>query len=150
MEGSVAEIGEASGFEFEDEGTTDDRDFDRRPATLGQPAPVLIGWADPDEVPGLAGDVAGLGGSTYVERAQRRTYVTGAVTLDAGLYADLDEERGGEDVMRAVLVHELGHVLGLDHVDDRDELMYADSVGRTQLGPGDREGLARLGAVDCA
>lgn len=146
---SVRVIEEASGFEFEDQGTSEDRDFDSRVDGLGRPAPVLIGWAGPDEVPRLSGDVAGLGGSTYLERGRQRTYVTGSIALDAGLYGDLEDDPGGGDVMRAILTHELGHVLGLDHVDDRGELMYSDSVGQTELGPGDLEGLARLGAVDC-
>jgi hypothetical protein len=31
-------------------------------------------------------------------------------------------------------------------VSDRNELMYADTVGQLDYGPGDREGLAKLGA----
>ena len=149
VEESVAEISGASGFRFDDLGTTDDRDFQRHLDGLGRPSPVLIGWADDEEVPRLGGDVAGLGGSTYLEQAQRRTYITGSVVLDRELYDDLAAEPGGRDVMRAVLTHELGHVLGLGHVDDENELMYSDNVGQTELGPGDLEGLARLGSVDC-
>ena len=51
--------------------------------------------------------------------------------------------------MRAIVQHELGHVLGLDHVDDPGELMYDTSSGRTDFGPGDLEGLARLAGVPC-
>ena len=40
-------------------------------------------------------------------------------------------------------------MVGLDHVDSDDELMYEDNIGQTDLGPGDLEGLAKLGAVDC-
>ncbi len=150
VEEAVAEIEEATGFRFEDKGTSEDRDFVHRVDGLGRPDPVLIAWADASEVPGLAGDVACLGGSTYVEQHHRRAYVSGSVALDRELFEDLQSEPDGEALSRAILVHELGHVVGLDHVEDRGELMHAGNVGRTELGPGDREGLARLGSVECA
>ena len=147
---SVAEVARASGFEFEYDGTTDDRDFQRRGGLSLKSTPVLIGWATPDEVSRLAGDVAGLGGSTAVERTpDHLTYVTGMVALDRDAFARLSTEDGGDAQMRAILMHELGHVVGLAHVDDSTELMYRDNLGRTTFGPGDLEGLARLGAVDC-
>ena len=59
------------------------------------------------------------------------------------------ERVDGRKYVRAVVMHELGHVLGLDHVDDRDQLMYDENVGQTELGPGDRAGLAALGAGRC-
>lgn len=146
---SVADISAATGFVFRDTGTSDERDFSDRIDGLNRPLPVLIGWADPEEVPRLAGEVAGLGGSTYLERNGRRTYITGSIALDSGLFAELADERHGDDLMRAIITHELGHVVGLDHVDDPDELMYEDNVGQSGLGPGDLEGLALLGSVDC-
>jgi len=48
----------------------------------------------------------------------------------------------------AVLLHELGHIMGLDHVRDPDELMYSGrypNLGLHDFGPGDLEGLRRLG-----
>ncbi|KQP62725.1 hypothetical protein ASF47_19980 [Nocardioides sp. Leaf285] len=147
---SVAEIEGATGFRFSDEGVTDDRDFERRESLLGRPAPVLIGWSDDEEVPRLAGDVAGLGGSATSQGLGRRYYVTGMVALDTDVYDRLADEPGGREQMRAILVHELGHVVGLGHVDDPEELMNADNLGRTTLGEGDREGLARLGSVPCS
>lgn len=149
LDEALADITAATGFRFDDTGTSEERDFDDRIDGLNRPQPVLIGWADDEEVPRLAGDVAGLGGATYIERNRHRTYVTGSIALDSELFADLEDERHGDDLMRAIITHELGHVVGLDHVDDSDELMYADNVGQTELGPGDLEGLAELGAVDC-
>jgi hypothetical protein len=46
----------------------------------------------------------------------------------------------------AVIRHELAHVVGLDHVDDENELMHP--VGHPDavtFGPGDLTGLAELG-----
>ena len=53
-----------------------------------------------------------------------------------------------------VLMHELGHVMGLAHVGAGDELMWSPSVkghdrspdlDQTDWGPGDREGLRLVG-----
>ena len=48
------------------------------------------------------------------------------------------------------MVHELAHVIGLNHVNEPTELMAATNNGQIELGPGDREGLARLGSLPCA
>ncbi len=52
-------------------------------------------------------------------------------------------------MVEAIVVHELAHVVGLDHVAEPMELMFADNTGQVELGAGDREGLARLGSVPC-
>jgi hypothetical protein len=46
-------------------------------------------------------------------------------------------------------MHELAHVVGLAHVDDPRELMYADNLGHQAFGPGDLTGLAALGRGRC-
>ena len=51
--------------------------------------------------------------------------------------------------MQAIVDHEFGHVVGLDHVSDPGELMYQSNVGMTDYGPGDLEGMARLGSIPC-
>ena len=138
-----------TGLAFRFDGTTDDRGFEDRFAPNGDALPVLIGWADDDEVPDLEGDVAGIGGATYAELGGRRAYVTGMVVLDVETYDRLAAAKDADTVQLAVLLHELGHLVGLAHVDDRGEIMYADGVIRTTYGTGDLDGLARLGAGDC-
>jgi hypothetical protein len=83
----------------------------------------------------------------------------------AGLYANRDQYFGGIVVMDgdatarrgfgdfyahgSVLLHELGHIMGLDHVKDPDQLMYSGRHPNFRVryfGPGDLEGLRRLGA----
>lgn len=146
--GSVTTIEDATGFRFAYEGETDDRDFDRR-GVLDQSRPVLVAWSDEEELPGLAGDVAGLGGSAWLRRdIGREWFTTGMVALDTDVYDRL-EDQGDTAAMRAILTHELGHVMGLAHVDDHRELMYGGNLHRTTLGAGDLEGLARLGSVPC-
>ena len=45
--------------------------------------------------------------------------------------------------------HEFGHLVGLGHVDDPDEIMNKHGVRVSTYGPGDLEGLARIGSIDC-
>ncbi len=149
VEDGFDEVEARTGLAFRFDGTTDDRGFEDRFAPNGDPLPVLIGWADDDEVPDLEGDVAGIGGATYAERGGRRAYVTGMVVLDVETYDRLAGMKDADTVQLAVLLHELGHLVGLAHVDDRGEIMYADGVTRTTYGTGDLDGLARLGAGDC-
>lgn len=137
---AVAQASHYSGIRFAYDGTTDDRDFGRRRG------PVLIGFAESGEVPQLSGsDVIGVGGPTVEEVAGRRTYTSGMVALRAGWFAARDAD-GRQDAEQAVVMHELGHVLGLAHVQDRDELMYP-SITRLTYGPGDIRGLEALGRI---
>ncbi|WP_157356979.1 matrixin family metalloprotease [Arthrobacter sp. U41] len=55
----------------------------------------------------------------------------------------------GTLVVRAVIMHELGHVVGLAHVDDPKQLMNADNTGSIEFADGDRAGLALLGRGVC-
>lgn len=142
---AVAELSAAGDFRFADQGVTAERDFLDRPPT----APVLIGWGAPAEYDELEGAVAGFGGASSLQVEKLRRYVTGAVLLDSG---DFDEMAawGRQDAARLILVHELLHVLGLDHVEDRRQLMATSYLDQGGLGAGDRAGLARLAAQPCA
>lgn len=135
----------ATGLSFIRVGLTDNRDVMTGPFPRREP--VLIAWATEGEVPALAGDVAGLGGSVAVGQPGALRYVTGRVVLDSDVFASFGPDE--QPFAQAIVDHELGHLVGLGHVDDPRELMYADNVGVTTYGPGDREGLAELGSVDC-
>jgi hypothetical protein len=106
--------------------------------------PVLIAWSDPEHVDGLAGNVAGRGGSVAVGEGSEQRYVTGQVALDGPDLADHSEEE-----RFAVVLHELGHLVGLGHVDDPAELMHPSGGDMTGWGPGDRYGLSALGSAGC-
>ncbi|HWJ11821.1 MAG TPA: matrixin family metalloprotease [Nocardioides sp.] len=149
---AVEEVSGLTGLQFDYLGETDRRpSWEANLVPRGRSEPVLIAWADEDEVEQLSGDVAGIGGAVSQEaRAGRwRRYVTGQVTLDRDVYAFLEDERDGEARGRAILLHELGHLVGLDHVDSPAELMYADEVGVLDFAAGDRNGLVRLGQGRC-
>ena len=152
LEGAVAEVSRTSGLQFVIDGETDRVPEQRspRPQPNGRGwEPVLVAWSDEDEVPELGGDVAGLGGSTSLAKGDRSWLVTGSVVIDGADMAELMERPDGPEAVRAVVLHELGHLVGLDHVDDRDELMYPEHIAQQTFGPGDRAGLAQLGSGEC-
>lgn len=146
---AIDRISAATGLEFEDDGDTDRRPFTGTMVPLGGGRPVVIGWGDAAEFPELAGPVAGLGGAAPEEGAQgRRYYVTGGIVLDTEAFTDVAVAQQPR-ILEAIVLHELAHVVGLAHVAEPMELMFADNTGQVELGPGDREGLARLGSVPC-
>ncbi|MGN8244803.1 matrixin family metalloprotease [Cellulomonas soli] len=147
-------LSQATGLQFVDDGETDespsaDRD-PYQPDLYGDRwAPVLISWSDQGETTDLGGDVAGLGGSVPVSYLNgTAVYVTGQVLLDGPAFTEAMSHPGGGPVARAVVLHELGHVVGLGHVDDPEQLMYPYAA-RSDLGAGDLTGLALLGAGGC-
>jgi hypothetical protein len=146
-------VAEATGLDFVYDGTSDRRPQWRTayvPSLIGRDQPVPVSFATAGEVPELAGDVAGIGGSVRVRSGSLlEHYVTGGVTLDSDAFADILSRPDGEAEAQAIVLHEFGHLVGLAHVDDPGELMYRGNVGRTDFGPGDLTGLARMGAGRC-
>lgn len=144
VDGAVSRISAATGLVFEYAGTTGSRDFGRRGPGR---EPVIVAWADEHEVPELAGDIAGIAGSTWREDGSRhRVYVTGQVVLDSATFDNPSHPRRS---LQGVVNHEFGHLVGLGHVDDPTELMYDRAAFSGEFGPGDLEGLARLGNIPC-
>ncbi len=147
----------ATGLRFESAGTTDELwSKDRepyQPSRYGDRwAPALIAWSTEAEVPGLGGYIAGLGGAQSVTDSDGEgVYVSGGLVLDASDLGVMLNEPGGTEAVRAVIQHELGHVMGLDHVSDPRELMYTEGspAQTTNWGPGDRRGLHELGSGAC-
>ena len=106
-----------------------------------------------DSLPDKSGGFlpAGLGGSGYAEAAgQPLVLAAGQISLDAPDLAGIMASRpDGAAEVRAIIMHELGHVLGLAHVNDPSQLMYAENKGVQDFAAGDRAGLALLGAGPC-
>jgi hypothetical protein len=110
--------------------------------------PISVSWQDGDAIARMTDDIAGLGGSPVVAGSGgHQERIGGTVALSRDFYAEADR-RGDHGEELGVLLHELGHVFGLDHVDSRSEVMYP-YAGPTALGPGDLEGLRRLGQGPC-
>jgi len=95
---------------------------------------------------------AGLGGGEPVGGSGRGSlrYVTGMVLLNRDYLGQAARWQGGPQRVRAVILHELGHLVGLDHVDDPHELMYPrPTVLGDDFADGDRRGLAALSSGPC-
>ncbi|GMA86981.1 hypothetical protein GCM10025868_22310 [Angustibacter aerolatus] len=113
---------------------------------------MLVAWTTPEREPDLAGGVVGLGsGLVAADRSGHGTYVSGALALDTAQISEVLARDPGGHRVSAVVMHEMGHVLGLAHVTDPTQAMApAASASNTVLGAGDRQGLALLGAGRCA
>jgi hypothetical protein len=162
---AIDRVARATGLVFVDEGPTDERpEADRpsyQPERYGEDwAPVLVAWSDPDETPelgersesdGVSADVAGIGGAASAGwEGEPSIYVTGSLTLDEPDLTALLAQADGWNTVRAVIMHELAHVVGLDHVEDPSQLMHPSTVpGVVEFGAGDLQGLAALGSGPC-
>lgn len=147
-------VGSITGLRFVDDGRTDEQPAEERapfqPDRYGDRwAPVLVTWQTAEENPDLV-TAAGTAGSVWVSRpGEPRVYVTGSVTLDATDFADLLASPDGQAVARAIVLHELGHLVGLGHIDDPSQLMYPETGTALDFASGDLTGLVQLGRGEC-
>ncbi len=154
---AIRTISTATKLKFIDDGLTQEPpNLTNRPPSQPQRygqrwAPVLIAWTDQAPYPMVGGDIAGIGGSTTFEPdgPESARYVTGEIALNQADFTQILTRDGGDAEARAIVMHELGHVVGLGHVTDPRELMAPKETGQTALGPGDRQGLATVGAGPC-
>jgi hypothetical protein len=109
-------------------------------------APVLIAWVDPDETD-ISFDREGHQAAAVASPSRPLTgeeiFVSGYVALNA---EDPNPPGfGWPGAQGPVLLHELGHIMGLAHVREPGEIMEKSGGGVTDYGPGDLEGLRKLG-----
>lgn len=144
-------IAEASGLQLQVVGTTEETAAQRwrsTPAPWDRPA-VLVDWTTRAEYPDFGPMAIGRGGSIATTTLfGKRIYVTGAVALDAAYLTQQLHRANGRHYVRMVVIHELGHVVGLGHVDDQRQVMKTGGPA-LGLGPGDRAGLQILGQLPC-
>jgi hypothetical protein len=152
LDQALDEVREATGLVFVVDGLTDEPAPDDGSVRSqdGGWLPVTVSWSDPQTSPKLAGSVAGYAGSTSVERDGHRWFVTGTVVLDGPQLAGILDERRGRASVRSVIMHELGHLVGLDHVDAAGQLMQPEGDETlTRWGAGDLTGLEAVGSGRC-
>ena len=117
-------------------------------AFTGYPAgtDVVIAWSTASQVPGLAGDVIGIGGGTLRWGAGIQTRpVKGSVVVDADTPLRPGFGYGVTD--GSLIMHEMGHVLGLGDSAEAVEVMFPALLAgsRSNYMIGDLNGLWKLG-----
>ena len=147
---AVRRISEATGITFSFDGLTDEVLERRREMVQVERygdrwAPVIVSWVDPDTsaVSFRSGEDEAAGVASPFTPPGEDVIVSGWIAINA------DDPNppgfGSPDAQGPVVLHEWGHVMGLDHVRERGQLMHPAGGGMAAFGPGDLEGLQRLG-----
>lgn len=153
---ALGELSTATGLHVVMDGdTTEVMTRDRRtyqPDRYGDRwAPVLVTWDSPATNPLLAGDVLGRAGpQAFTGTSDDSTrWVTAQAVFNApALHAQM--RLGQDEDAKAVLLHELAHVVGLGHVTDPYQVMFdTNAYPLPSYRAGDRRGLAELGLGRC-
>ena len=149
VKAAVRRVHAATGLEFDYRGKTDRKANPYGDDVAG--AAVVIGWRSARTFRKYVGSpqVVGLAGQRF---ATGYRDADGPVykTLQAGVMLNaaqrLDRGFGSGTTWGEVIVHELGHVVGLDHADSRKQVMYYSTTPyNANLGAGDLTGMRHLG-----
>ena len=112
-------------------------------------APLNIAFVDRSDTDLLPADATAVGGAERIVGPEGPVYVSGSVLVSLN---DISSYKPGfvPGGLGALLLHELGHSMGLDHTDSVHEIMHTPiEHGPGTFGPGDLAGLTTLSSGDC-
>jgi hypothetical protein len=147
---AVERVSTATGIEFFSSGSSNEiptleRDPIEFTGTIAEWSPVLIAWVTPGQtdIGFTSGERTAVAVSAPLAPRGEDVYVTGwiAINAQAGRPPGFD----GSASAGPILLHELGHLVGLGHVRAPGEIMEPTGGDMTDYGVGDLEGLRRLG-----
>jgi len=158
---AISAVSLATGLVFIDDGATTEapaaRHVSFQPDRYGaRPAPVLIAWETQAEEPRFTDDpsapttTGGLSASeAFITRDSVVTYASGQVALNGPGVRRVIDHADGLNQARGVIEHELGHLVGLDHVPGAQLMSPTLAPGISSYQPGDLAGLSLLGQGKC-
>jgi hypothetical protein len=150
---AVTVLGQSSGYTFQYAGETNVRPFEtsnwhETGETLNS---LYISFSDQTRLPALAGLVVGMGGPVTLtdSMGSEPRIVVGGLTIDTD--NNLLPTLAAGNTLGVALLHELGHVMNLAHVNDRTQIMFPVMRNGTQpqYGRGDTAGLQGLAQRGC-
>lgn len=133
----VAKVSAGTGYAFAYRGTTTYLPKELQNA-------IVIAWSDARHTPELDGPTAGLGGQTWSDGL----VIAGGVWMDKTLlsWGGSTHTALRAKVIEEIFLHEMGHVMGLQHVSDRRQVMYPTAFGDfLSYQAGDLNGLRAVG-----
>jgi hypothetical protein len=142
---AVSRLNKASGLRFVYQGRSQAKpsQYDR----YARDTKLVVGWTAPRRSPIPFGGAAGYGGVSYSSTGEILNgfaLLNSAVKLAPGFGRGPRE--GVQGTIGQVLMHELGHAVGLDHVGNQPQIMYGTATRKPATwGAGDRNGLVRVG-----
>ncbi len=149
---AFGEIAEATGVTFRYTGTTRDIPTgDDWWEQQGTDEEIVVAYVDRDKASTrstlLSSGAWGEGGQVYSYEGETVVIGRGFAVFDRDKARQMRSGFGSGARRGNLVLHELGHVMGLDHVSDKDQLMYPTLSNKTPNGfaAGDRAGLAQLG-----
>ncbi|MFA6298028.1 MAG: hypothetical protein WC642_02590 [Nocardioides sp.] len=141
---ALRRITRATGLRFLAVGSTRVVPKGRQIQRLPNGADLVIAWLRRGQTPLLSGGHLGRT-SSFHDGEGRTTHAQVAIRRNADRY--LKPGFGAAPRRGSLLMHELTHVVGLDHARSSSQIMYPDvSAVASQFGSGDLRGLAHVGA----
>ena len=144
IEWAFGQWAQVSGLSFQYAGTTtlayNDSSFSLKPAD-GSATPsrhVYLAFVADSDSDRMGGGVVGLGSPSTVWPTTKE------IVNGTAVFRTDHIKKSGAREAKALILHELGHVLGLGHADDAANIMHGIVTDDTELGAGDTNGVRTM------